>query len=251
MRLTGNTILITGGTSGIGRGLAEALHARGNRVIVAGRRQELLDEIAAANPGIVGMPVDLDDSAAIAAFAAEVRDRFPALNVLANNAGISRPEDLASDDWETSVAEAILRTNVVSVLALTSALLPHLKSRPEATIVATTSGLAFLPSAGYPTYCASKAFLHSWIESLRSALKHTSVEVLELIPPYVRTELSGVFQATDPRTQPLDEYIAEVIAILERGDLPRGEILAERAKELRLAERRGDYEATYANYNDR
>ncbi|RYG45982.1 SDR family NAD(P)-dependent oxidoreductase [bacterium] len=249
MNLTGNTLLITGGTSGIGRALAEAFHGLGNRVIVAGRRQSLLDEIVEKNPGMVGIPVDLDDAAAVDAFAADVRTRFPDLNVLINNAGISRREDLASGDADISVARSILQTNVVSVLQLTAALLPTLRAQPASTVVTTTSGLAFLPSAFFPTYCASKAFLHSWLQSLRFQLRDTSVEVLELIPPYVQTELSGVAQATDPRAVPLDDYVKEVMGIIGQPDLPGGEILVEAAKGLRWAERNGTYEETYAAYH--
>lgn len=250
MTLTDNTILITGGTSGIGRALAELLHARGNRVIVAGRRQALLDEITAANPGMHGLALDLTDPRAIEAFAAEVRARFPDLNVLFNNAGISGTEDLAADTVDLTLAESIVGTNIVSVLQLTAALLPALRRRPSATIVTTTSGLAFVPIAPYPTYCASKAFLHSWLQSLRVQLRDTSVEVLELIPPYVQTELSGPAQATDPHAMPLDEYVAEVIRVLEAGDLPNGEILVQRAMELREAERNGVYDGVFARRNN-
>src|SRR4051812_25814241 len=121
MNLTGNTILITGGTSGIGRALAEALHQRGNTVIIAGRRQELLDEITAANPGMHGVQIDVQDAAAVEAFATHIREQFPTLNVLVNNAGISRPEDWNADAVDLSVSHSIIQTNIVSVLQLTAA----------------------------------------------------------------------------------------------------------------------------------
>ena len=249
MKLTGNTILITGGTSGIGRALAVALHARGNTVIVAGRRQSLLDEIAAENPGMHGVCLDVQDPEALRAFVAEIEARFPSLNVLVNNAGISRAEDWTGDAIDTGVAEEILLTNVVGVLRLTAALLPLLKRQTRATVVTTTSNLAFLPRADFPTYCASKAFLHSWLQSMRTQLRETSVEVLELSPPYVQTELTGEHQLSDPRAMPLDEYVAEVMAILESGEPPRGEILVERGKQYRFAERDGTYEQVYAATN--
>ena len=249
MHLTDNTILITGGTSGIGRALAEALHERGNRVIIAGRRQELLDEITAAHPGMHGLRLDVDDSSALDAFAAQVRERFPHLNVLVNNAGISKTEDLTADSGDISIARSIINTNIVGVLHLTAALLPTLKAQPHSTIITTTSGLAFLPLAAYPTYCASKAFLHSYLQSLRSQLRETSVEVLELIPPYVQTELSGPQQAHDPNAVPLADYIAEVMQLLDAPDLPNDEILVESAKEYRFAERNGQYEQVYAARN--
>ena len=251
MQLTGNTILITGGTSGIGRALAEAFHQRGNQVIIAGRRQSLLNEITAACPGIHGLQLDLEDPRAIDVFAARIREQFPQLNVLINNAGISKPEDLTTDTADLSVSRSIIYTNIVSVLHITAALLPTLKQQPNSTIIATTSGLAFVPLAAFPTYCASKAFLHSWLQSLRFQLRETSVEVLELIPPYVQTELSGPHQATDPHAMPLTDYIAEVMAILSDPDPSRGEILVNRAEELRWAGKDENYDRIFAANNNR
>ena len=250
MRLTGNTILITGGTSGIGRALAEQFHRRGNQVVIAGRRQHLLDEITAAHPGMHGVPLDVEDPAAIDAFAARVRGQWPGLNVLVNNAGISRPEDLAGEA-DLSVSRSIIQTKVVSVLHLTAALLPTLKTQPHATVITTTSGLAFVPLAPYPTYCASKAFLHSWLQSLRFQLRETPVEVLELAPPYVQTELGGPRQATDPNAMPLSDYIGEVMRLLGEPSPPRGEILVERVKALRWAEKGEGYEQAFAANNSR
>ncbi|MCZ0738032.1 SDR family oxidoreductase [Phreatobacter sp. AB_2022a] len=249
MKPTGNTILVTGGTSGIGRALAEAFHARGNQVIVAGRRQALLDELAAQRPGLVGWPLDLDDPASLRRLADAVRERFPALNVLVASAGISRPEDMAGDCWDGFDAEAIVTTNVLGVLRATAAFLPMLKRRPHATIMATSSSLAFVPRADFPAYCASKAFLHSWLQSLRHQLRKVPVEVLELAPPYVRTELTGRGQAGDPRAMPLDAHVAEVMALLGRQDHPRGEVLVERDHARRWAERAGRYDATFVAMN--
>jgi uncharacterized oxidoreductase len=229
MQMTGNTILITGGTSGIGRALAEQFHRRGNQVIIAGRRQRLLDEVATANPGIRGVRVDLEDEAGVEAFAAEVVGEFPGLNVLVNNAGISRTEDLAGGgDFATS--RDMVRTNILGTLHLTAALLPFLQAQPGATIMTTSSGLAFVPRHNFPTYCATKAFLHSWVQSLRFQLRESRIEVLELVPPYVQTELAGADQASDPDAMPLADYIAEVMECLETGDPPGGEILVERVK---------------------
>jgi uncharacterized oxidoreductase len=250
MRLTGNTILITGGTSGIGRALAEAFHQRGNRVIIAGRRQALLNEIAAAHPGMRGMQLDVEDPHAIDAFAARIREQFPELNVLINNAGITRLEDLTADTIDLSVARSIIHTNILSVLHLTAALLPTLQQQPNSTIVTTSSGLAFVPLAAFPTYCATKAFLHSWLQSLRFQLRKTSVEVLELAPPYVQTELGGPSQATDPNAMPLADYISEVMQVLGDRDLSHGEILVKRVNALRWAEKNDDYEQVFTALNE-
>jgi uncharacterized oxidoreductase len=251
MHVSGNTILITGGTSGIGRALAEVFHRRGNQVIIAGRRQHLLNEITAAHPGMHGMQLDVEDPRALDAFAGRLQELFPELNVLINNAGISRREDLTADTIDTSVARSIIQTNILSVLHLTAALLPTLKQRPHSTIITTTSGLGFVPFAPFPTYCASKAFLHSWLQSLRFQLRETSVEVLELVPPYVQTELSGPDQATDRHAMPLADYVAEVMKNLSDPNPSGGEILVERVKALRWAGKSENYERIFTANNNR
>jgi len=249
MKMTGNTILITGATSGIGRALAETFHDRGNRVIATGRRQALLDQLASERPGLVVMPLDLDDPSSLPRLSAEVRARFPELNVLIANAGISRPEDMTADGWDAGDAEAIVQTNILGTLRVTATFLPLLKRRPNATVIATSSNLAFVPRADFPAYCASKAFLHSWLQSLRHQLRKIPVEVLELAPPYVQTELTGAQQASDTRAMPLDAYIAEVTQLLELRVHPRDEVLVERDRARRWAERDGRYEATFAAMN--
>ncbi len=243
MKMTGNTILITGGGSGIGRGLAEALHALGNHVVIAGRRKDLLDGVTAANPGMESLTVDLTDSESTLAFANEAASRYPALNVLINNAGIMKAENLREPSGDLSDAESMVVTNLLAPIRLTTALLPLLKSQAEATVMMVTSGLAFMPLAMTPTYCATKAAIHSYTQSLRYQLKGTSVGVLELPPPYVQTELMGPHQATDPRAMPLGEFIAEVMQILTTQ--PEAvEICVQRVLPLRLAESKGP--AAYA-----
>jgi uncharacterized oxidoreductase len=249
MKLTGNTILVTGGTSGIGRALAEALHDRGNRVIVTGRRQALLDEIAAARPGLAGLPLDVNDPASLARLSGVLRDRYPGLNVLLANAGISRAEDMAADTWTAEDAQAIVQTNILGVLGVAAAILPLLKGKPDAAFLATGSALAFVPRADYPAYCASKAFLHSWLQSLRHQMRHAGIEVLELSPPYLQTALTGAAQATDPRAMPLGDYVTVVLQMLEAGNTPGGELLLERDLARRWAERDGRYEAIFAAMN--
>jgi uncharacterized oxidoreductase len=249
MEMIGNTILITGGTSGIGRALAEQFHRRGNRVIIAGRRQQLLDEITGAHPTMRGIRLDVGDGEVLRAFAAGVAAEFPDLNVLINNAGISRMEDLTGEAADFATSRDIVQTNILGTLHLTTALLPVLHGQPSATIINTSSGLAFVPRYNFPTYCATKAFLHSWTQSLRIQLREMEIDVLELIPPYVQTELAGPQQARDPHAMPLDAYISEVMARLEDHDYPDGEILVERVKQLRWAERKGAYDQVYAMLN--
>ena len=249
MLLTGRTILITGGTSGIGRGLAETFHQLGNQVIIAGRRQALIEEITAACPGMHGLQVDVQDPAASGRLVDEVEALFPDLDVLVNNAGISRIEAWDGDTIDIATSLSIIETNIVGVLRLTAALLPTLRRQPSATIITTTSGLAFVPRSNFPTYCGSKAFLHSWLQSLRHQLRHTPVEVIELPPPYVQTELAGAQQAVDPAAMPLADYLAEVVDLLQKPAPDSGEILVERVKALRMAEQSGAYPQIYANLN--
>ena len=249
MKMTGNTILVTGGTSGIGRGLAEAFHDRGNQVVIAGRRQDKLDEVAAGRPGMQAVQLDQDDPASLSRLAEAVRTRFPALNVLLANAGISRADDLTAAGWNPSDAEAVVNTNILGPLRVTAAVLPMLRSRDNAALVVTTSNLAFIPRADFPSYCASKAFLHSWLQSVRHQLRKIPVEVLELSPPYVATELTGPGQVLDPRALPLEAYVAEVMQLLEAGRHPCGEVLVQRDYFRRTAERDGRYDEVFATIN--
>lgn len=247
MKMTGNTILITGGASGIGRALAEAFHAGGNQVIVAGRRQGLLDEVAAANPGMKAVALDIEDGASLPAFAQMLLERFPALNVVIHNAGIMRDEDLSKGDLED--AEATVATNLLGPIRLTAALLPHLLKQREATLMTVSSGLAFVPLVLTPTYCATKAAIHSYTQSLRYQLKDTGVQVIELAPPYVQTELQGPRQASDPMAMPLRDFITETVQLL-RENPQATEILVERVKPLRFAEAGGNYAGFFQHLND-
>ncbi len=246
MNPSGNTILITGGGSGIGRGLAQSLHALGNQLIIAGRRRQALDETTAANPGIKALAVDVRDPASLRDLAAHAMAEFPSLNVLINNAGIMRREDLLTQQPGLLDAEAIVATNLLGPIRLTAALLPHLQKQPHATIVNVSSGLAFLPLARTPTYCATKAAIHSYTLSLRAQLRNTSVEVLELIPPYVATNLMDGFN--NPRAMPLDKFIAEAMKILKTQPTPP-EICVENAKTLRFAAESGNFDTIFARLN--
>ncbi|CAO3428951.1 SDR family oxidoreductase [Azospirillum doebereinerae] len=209
MRMTGNTIFITGGTSGIGRALAEAFHARGNTVIVAGRRKALLDDIAAKTPGIHGVELDIADPQDIERVAGELVRDHPTLNVLINNAGIM-PFDDAGGVIDDAVARRIVDTNLLGPIRLTSALIGHLKRQPRATIIHNTSILAYLPLAATAVYSATKAALHSYALSQRFMLRDTTVTVQEIAPPWVDTDL--IKKSGDPRAMPLDLFIEKTMA---------------------------------------
>ncbi len=246
MNISGNTILITGGGSGIGRGLAEALQALGNEVIIAGRRKSVLDETTAANPGMKSASLNIEDADSIRAFAEQIQKDYPALNVVIHNAGIMRPENLKSPNLAD--AEAIITTNLLGPMRLNAGLLPLLLKQPHSTVMTVSSGLAYVPLALTPTYCATKAAVHSWTQSLRHQLKDTKVEVLEIIPPYVQTELTGAQQASDPRAMPLKDYIAETIDILKTQPTP-AEICVERVKFLSCAAESGKYDEAFSTLN--
>jgi uncharacterized oxidoreductase len=248
MKLTGNTILVTGGGSGIGR--AERLAARGNRLIIAGRRRDALDSVVYSQHGIESAVLDIDNAAAIGPFVKQLILRRPTLNVVIHCAGIMRYERVTNVGFSTDVAEATIATNLLGTIRLTTALLPHFLSRPEATIVTVSSGLAFVPLAMTPTYCATKAAIHSYSQSLRYQLKNTNVHVIEIAPPYVQTELMGLRQASDSMAMPLNDFIAETLSILEANpDVT--EVVVERAKQQRFAEARGEYDSFFNAYNDR
>lgn len=251
MKTTGNTILITGGGSGIGRALAEAFHKLGNQVIVAGRRKAMLDETAAANPGMHAAVVDVQHAQALASFVASIGRQYPSLNVLINNAGIMPNEDLNDAASDFAVIESTVETNLIAPLRLTTALLPLLKKQPHATVMTVSSGLAFVPLAMAPTYCATKAAIHSWTQSLRYQLQGSSVQVMELIPPYVQTELQGSHQANDPRAMPLADFIAEVMQLIAAQPDAK-EICVQRVYPLRFAAEKGQagYEQLFTGLND-
>jgi uncharacterized oxidoreductase len=247
MKTSGNTILITGGGSGIGRGLAEAFHALGNHVIIAGRRKQALDETTAANPGMTSLALDIEDPANVHSFAVQIATRYPALNVLINNAGIMRLENFQAQPDDLTDAESIVAINLLGPIRLTAALLPLLQRQPRSAIMNVSSGLAFVPMAPTPTYCATKAAIHSYTQSLRHQLRASTIEVLELIPPYVATELLN--GASDPRAMPLDKFIAEVMDILKT-DPTAVEICVENVKRLRFAAESGHYDAVFRGLNE-
>ncbi len=248
MKMTDNTILITGGGSGIGRALAEAFHASGNQVIISGRRQNALDEVTQANPGMKALTLNIADSGSIKAFAAQVTQEYPKLNVLVNMAGVMKNEYLLNPEVAVKIAEDTVATNLLGPIRLTEALLPLLMKQSQATVMTVTSGLASVPLFMTPTYCASKAAIHSYTQSLRYQLQETSVQVIELVPPYVQTELMGERQASDPNAMPLADYIAETMSILTNSP-DASEVLVGRVLPQRTAESSGNYEAFYEKFN--
>jgi len=227
MKLTENTIFITGGGTGIGRGLAEVLHKLGNKVIISGRRKEHLDATTKANPGMHSVELDIADPANIAVVAKKLIADYPALNVLINNAGIMLIDDAAGKIDEQLLTSTIT-TNLLGPIRLTSALIEHLKKQPRATIIYNTSALAFVPLALTAVYSATKAALHSYVLSQRHKLKATSVSVLEIAPPWVQTDLLN--SGKEPRAMPLKDFIEGTVKLL---GTETNEILVEQAKAFR------------------
>jgi uncharacterized oxidoreductase len=235
MRSTGNTIFLPGGTSGIGRGLAERFAARGDRVIIGGRRQELLDEIAASHDRIEAVRIDTSDPVSIRDASAEVQERFPETDALLAMAGIMRPEDVTGGGF-LDTAEATVATNLLGPIRLWAAWADFLTAKPSATLLTVSSGLAFTPLALTPTYDATKSAIHALSDAWRFQLAGTGVQVIELVPPAVQTDLMG--GADNPDYLPLDDYLTETVSLLESQPDAR-EILVQRVLPLRWSERDG------------
>lgn len=227
MNLSGNTIFITGGGSGIGRGLAEALHERGNKVIIAGRRRSHLAAVIAANPGMDAVELDITDPASIERVAARLVTDHPDLNVLINNAGIMLPDNAAGRIDDALMVDTIT-TNLMGSIRMTSALIEHLKGKSDAVVAYTSSVLGFVPLAASAVYSSTKAALHSYILSQRFLLRDTTVRVLEIAPPWVRTDLMNSQEAE--LAMPLPQFIEETIPVL---GTDADEILIDAAKTFR------------------
>ncbi len=247
MQISGNTIFIPGGTGGIGLALAVRLAARGNTVTIGGRRPADLERITTEHPELDAVVIDVADPSSIAHAAAEVIRRHPELNVLVTMAGIMRVEDWHSADGFVRSAEAVVTTNLLGSIRLIGAFIAQLGSRPDATIMTVSSGLAFAPLAATPSYNASKAGIHLLSESIRLQLADTGVRVIELEPPAVRTGLLPG-QSQSAVAMPLEDFAEEVMAILERDPDVR-EVQVENVKFLRYGEARGDYEQVVARLN--
>ena len=235
MQTTGNTILVSGGGSGIGLALAQRWHDAGNTVIVTGRNAAKLESAVAGRANMHAAQLDVADPAAILAFAADIIARFPALNVLVNNAGIMGYED-ATVARDLTLAEDTVVTNLLGPIRLTDALIDHLSAQKGSAIVNVTSGLAFVPLPKAPTYSATKAALHSYTQALRVQLEG-KVELIELAPPAVRTDLTPG-QSTREGYMPLDDYADEVMALFAGAPTPE-EVLVKNVLPLRNAEANG------------
>ncbi|NDW07536.1 SDR family oxidoreductase [Jiella pacifica] len=246
MKTTGNTILITGGGTGIGEALAHRFHDLGNTVIIAGRRMETLEKAIGDRPNIHALTFDQNDPASIAAFADTLVTDFPGFNVLFNSAGIMRMEGSLDTFRDLGDAEASVTSNLLGPIRLTNALIEHLVRQSDAVIVNVSSGLAFVPLVIAPTYSAIKAAIHNYTESLRAVLKG-KVEVIELVPPAVRTSLTPG-QQDNERFMPLDAFADQVMARFQQTPTPR-EILVEGVDFMRNAEAEGRFDDTLAAIN--
>ena len=245
MKMTGNTILITGGGSGIGEALAHRLHDLGNTVIIAGRRLEALEASIAGRENMHALALDISSPEGIADFAARLLAAHPTLNVLVNNAGIMRFEspDSARDLTD---AEETITTNLLGPIRMTDALVDHLSAQANPAIINVTSGLAFVPLVTTPTYNATKAAIHSYTVSLREVLKG-KMEVIELAPPAVQTGLTPG-QETREGYMPLAAFTDEVMDLLAQQPTPN-EILVKQVGFLRFAEAEGRFIDTLEKLN--
>lgn len=238
MKNTGNTILVTGGGTGIGQALAYRWHDAGNHVIITGRRQEILDEAIAGRERMAAYALDVTAPDEVEAFARRVLAGHPALNVLVNNAGVYSAEKIASQR-DLSDAERMIATNVLGPIRVTNAFIDHLRAQADAAIVNVSSGLAFVPYPAAPTYSATKAAIHAYTAAIRPLLAG-KVEVIEIVPPQVQTELSPG-QSQDPNSMPLDAFADEVMALLHAAKTP-AEVCVEGVRYFREAEAKGQFD---------
>ncbi|MGW0569546.1 SDR family oxidoreductase [Streptomyces tauricus] len=235
MDLSNRTVLIVGGTSGIGRELARRFAAAGSTVAVGGRNREALSELAEEGFGTVR--IDVTDQASVASARDTVLARYPGLDTVVTMPGVMLLEDLR-DPAHFEVAATTTDTNLVGTLRVIDAFTPHLVQRGEGTFITVTSGIAFLPFPPMPTYAASKAAVHAYSEALRAQLDGTGVSVVELVPPAVAT--AGQ-EKVNPHALPLDDFATEVMHLLSQDPTPR-EIVVEAALMHRWAERDGTYD---------
>ncbi|ACT07298.1 short-chain dehydrogenase/reductase SDR [Dickeya chrysanthemi Ech1591] len=238
MKTSGNTILITGSTSGIGLGLAVRFHEAGNKVIVAGRRKALLDKITSDYPGMEAIELDIADAESVIQASKLAAERYPDLNVVINNAGIMLSENVLDAD-SVNIAQQTVQINLLGTIRMTYAFLPQLVQKSDSIIINVSSSLAFVPFPIAMTYSATKAAVHAFTVGLRVQLADTPVRVIELAPPGVRTTLFG--QESAEHAMPLDDFLNETLDLLHADPTP-DEIIVEHAKFLRTAEATGNYD---------
>jgi uncharacterized oxidoreductase len=220
MRTTGNSVLITGGATGIGLALAEAMIKAGNRVLVCGRRQAKLEDARRHLPQLEVRQCDLSRREEREAFCRWLGDTHPDLNILVNNAGIQKAIDLRQGTAELFGGEDEVQTNFAAPIHLSACLTPRLMEKAEAAIVNVSSGLAFVPIAAMPVYCATKAGIHIFTVSLRHQLQGTPVKVFEIVPPAVDTELGkgSTDDTEDYRGIPASEVATAALKAFERDE---------------------------------
>ena len=216
MKTTNNTILITGGSAGIGFETAKLLSEKGNHVIITGRDENRLKQAASQLKNVTAIPFDVSKKEEQLQLVKRLSNDFPQLNMVINNAGRALLYDLVEENVNAAdKAEDEMQTNYFSVIRLNELILPQLKKQKEAAIVNVSSVVAFVPGS-LATYSASKAALHSYTQSLRIALENTSVKVFELMPPLVNTELSKPIGGEDGI--PPSQVAGEFLAALEKDD---------------------------------
>lgn len=210
MKNSQNTVLITGGSAGIGFEIAKQLSAKNNHVIIIGRNQERLDKAAAQLQNVTAIKADISNADDVEALTKKIKKDFPQLNVVINNAGAASINDLLTTPNVFENAQNEMFTNYISVIRLNEKLLPVLQQQSEAAIVNVSSIVAFLPGKQTATYSATKAALHSYTISLRAALEETNIKVFELMPPLVDTEFSAEIGGHNgiPASQVADEFVA-------------------------------------------
>ena len=218
MKLTGRTILITGGSAGIGLAFALKFLELGNEVIVTGRRQAVLDQVKAKHPKLHTIQSDVADPTQIAALAGRVKADFPKLDVLMNNAGIMVSRNLKAPAADLGGLMAEMNINVGGVIGMNSAFIDILTAN-RGTVINVSSGLAFVPLPAAPIYSASKAAIHSYTQSLRFQLEETGVEVIELMPPAVKTDLTAELAEGGASMITTDELVKQSFASLRAGAL--------------------------------
>jgi uncharacterized oxidoreductase len=238
MKHTGNTILVTGGGSGIGQALAQRWHDAGNHVIITGRRRQALDQAIAGRARMTAYVLDVTAPDAVVSFARQVTQEHPRINVLVNNAGIYSAEKISAHR-DLSDAEGMIDTNILGPIRMMNAFIDHLATQAEAAIINVSSGLAFVPYPAAPTYSATKAALHAYTAAIRPLLEG-KVEVIEIVPPQVQTELSPG-QSNDPNSMPLDAFANEVMALLHAAQTP-AEVCVEGVRYFREAEAKGQFD---------